>query len=138
MNRLELNFSGNTVICEKDTAGNWLVVAPDSGVAKSYIITSIIREVSGLKVEQFVTDTPRSLGAFGLSRPQLNCKIFNNDQLLTELLLGKEKDDKIYAKTTDLESVYLVNKDILDKLKPKLEDILEEMQEEISSESENL
>ena len=136
--RLELNYSGNTVVCEKDTADNWVVVTPDSGKAQNYKISSMIREISGLKVEQFVSDSPKSLGAYGLSNPQLSCKIFNNDQLLTALLLGKEKADNIYAKTTDVKSVYLVKKDILDKLKPKLEDILEEKQEEISTESEKM
>jgi len=136
-NKLELNYSGNTVICQKDTANNWIVITPDSGRAQNYKISSIIREVSGLKVEQFVTDSPKSLGSFGLSRPEVTCKIFNNNQLLTELLLGKEKDDKIYAKTADVKSVYLVNKNIMEKLKPKLEDILEVNQEETSSESEN-
>ena len=42
------------------------------------------------------------------------------------------------TKTTDVKSVYLVNKDILEKLKPKLEDILEVKQEEISTESEKM
>ncbi len=136
-NRLELNYSGMTVVCEKDTADNWTVVAPDSGKAQSFKISSIIRQVSGLKVEEFVTDSPGSLSPYGLSRPEVTCKIINNDQLLTELLLGKEINDKIYAKTTDIKSVYLVKKDIMEQLKPKLEDILEVKQQETSIGTEN-
>lgn len=135
--RLELNYSGMTVVCEKDTADNWFVVAPDSGKAQNFKISSIIRQVSGLKVEEFVTDSPGSLGTYGLSRPEVTCKIYNNDQLLTELLLGKEKNDKIYVKTTDVKSVYLVKKDIIEELKPKLEDILEVKQQETSIGTEN-
>jgi len=138
VDKIELAFDGQTIICEKDTANNWLVVAPNSGAAKSYQITLLLSNLSSLKAEEFVDDNPVSLEGYGLSKPQVTCKIYQNGLLLKETLLGKEKSGKVYAKTADNKSVYLVSKENIEKLKPKLEDILDVEKDEKTLESENM
>jgi len=94
--------------------------------------------LSSLKAEEFVDDNPASLDMYGLSKPQVTCKVYQNGLLLKETLLGKEKSGKVYAKTADNKSVYLVSKDNAEKIKPKLEDILDVEKDEKTLESENM
>ncbi len=138
IDKIELDYARQTIICEKDTANNWLVVAPDSGAAKSYKITSLLSDLSSLKAEEFVNDNPASLEMYGLAKPQLTCKIYQKGILYKQVLVGKEKGTQVYAMTADSKSVYLVNKDNTEKLKPKLEDILDVEKDEKTLESENM
>ncbi|MBN1481553.1 DUF4340 domain-containing protein [candidate division KSB1 bacterium] len=129
VNRFELEFSGQTIVCSKDTSGTWMILKPESRKAKSWKISSITREASQLEVVEFVDDAPSSLDKYGLSAPKVRAKFFVNDVLQLDVFLGEEKGDNVYAKVAGSESVYLVEKKVLETWRPSLEDIAEEPQQ---------
>lgn len=129
VNKFELEFSGQTIVCEKDTAGTWMVLEPELRKAKSWKMSSITREASQLEVVQFVDDNPTSLSKYGLASPQVNARFYKDDQVLLDVSLGNTVDENVYAKVADAESVYLVESNVLDAWQPELEDISEAPQD---------
>ena len=127
--RFELEFSGQTFVCEKDTAGTWMVVQPTARKSKSWKMSSITRAASQLEVVNFVDDDPTSLNQFGLANPQVNARFYQNGQLLLDVSLGDTVGQDVYAKVADSESVYLVESSVLETWQPELDDISETPQE---------
>jgi len=126
IDRLVLEQPTGTISCEKDTAGNWMITAPKTGKALAWKVSGITTAVANLKADDFAGNGSASLRTFGLDKPSATGKFYKKDALLVELLAGKEaKDDKRYVKTADDNTVYIVGKDIYDKLTTKLEDLLE-------------
>ncbi|MBN1561259.1 DUF4340 domain-containing protein [candidate division KSB1 bacterium] len=129
VNRFELAFSGQEIICTKDTSGTWMLEQPESRKAKSWKVSSITREASQLEVVEFVDDRPASLAPYGLSAPQVRAKFFVNDVLELDVSLGAEKGDNVYATVAGSPAVYLVEKTLLETWMPRIEDIAEEPEE---------
>ncbi len=126
IDRLVLEQPTGTISCEKDTAGNWMVTAPKTGKALSWKVSGITTAVANLKADDFASESSGSLKTFGLDKPIASGKFYRKDKLLVELLAGKEAEkDKRYVKTADNSTVFIVGKDIYDKLTTKLEDLLE-------------
>jgi len=126
VNRFELEFSGQTIVCNKDTSDTWMIIKPESRKAKSWKMSTITREAAQLEVVEFVDDSPSSFAQYGLSDPQVRAKFYVKDVLQLDVLLGKEKGDNVYAKLANAQSVYLVEKNLLDTWRPQLNDIAEE------------
>ena len=126
VNKVELEYGDLNLTCVKDTAETWYITSMDSAKAKTWKISAMIRAVTSLKIEKFVNDNPSSLRPFGLDKPQVDLKLYNNDHLLTELKLGNESGNNQYFTTTDRASVYLCDRSKFVSLKPKLDEILEE------------
>ncbi|MBN1997730.1 DUF4340 domain-containing protein [candidate division KSB1 bacterium] len=125
IDHIELAYSGNTFMFEKDTSGTWLVIQPEPREAKSWKMSSLTAALANMRVKEFVSDTPSSLGKYGLETPEVVGKFTQDGLPLMELHLGKTVDDLVYAKIAGQDPVYKVDKDILDKLTPELDDIAE-------------
>ncbi len=126
IDKVVLEQPTGTISCEKDTAGNWMITAPKTGKALAWKVSGITTAVANLKAEDFATEASGSLKSFGLDKPSAKGKFYKKDQLLIELVAGKEaQDDKRYVKTADKSTVFIVGKDIYDKLTTKLEDLME-------------
>ncbi len=135
VNKLELEFSGQLIVCNKDTSGTWMVQKPEPRKAKSWKISSITRKAAQLEVVKFVDDKPSSLGKYGLDRPRVHAKFYKDDELLLDVLLGKKEGDNVYAKLADEAPVYLVEKEVLETWTPKLDDISEQPEPSVKEEA---
>jgi len=125
INKFELEFSGQNIVCNKDTSGTWMINQPEPRKAKSWEIASITRKASQLEVVKFVDDNPSSLAKYGLAKPQAHARFYKDDALLLDVMLGKHVGDNVYAKLADKPSVYLVEQQVLETLTPKLDDLSE-------------
>ncbi len=123
--KLELEFSGQLIVCNKDTSGTWMVTKPEPRKAKSWEISSITRKAAQLEVVKFVDDEPSSLARYGLDKPSVSAKFYRDDSLLLDVLIGKKDGDNYYAKLADKPSVYLIEKEVYETWTPKLDDIAE-------------
>jgi hypothetical protein len=133
IDRFELEYADSTIMCEKDTADNWLMVSPAPNKLKSWKISSLTSGAANLKVEEFVTDKPGSLKSYGLDNPAIKARFYKGEKNLLELFVGNVKGERVYAKTNTSDSVYLVGDDIIQKLRPNWKDIIEETESEGST-----
>ncbi len=127
--RFELEFSGQTFVCEKDTSGTWMVLQPKARKAKSWKISSITRAASQLEVVKFVDDNPTSLSKFGLANPQVHARFYKENQVLLDVSLGNTVGNDVYATLANSDPVYLVESSLLETWQPELDDISETPQE---------
>lgn len=114
-----------TFHCIKDSTKKWFITQPESGLAKSWKISSLLYNIKDMKVAQFI-DKPYKPDAFyGFVHPAIKLILKKEDQSLTELLLGKKVKDKIYLKNNLTNHVYLVKIKVTDDLSVKTEKFLE-------------
>jgi hypothetical protein len=78
-----------------------------------------------ITISEFVKDGKYNAQKYGLDKPVLVVELFNNDQKVVEMKLGKTLDTNIYATTNQYDSVYLIPAIKLDQLKLKKNEILE-------------
>jgi hypothetical protein len=126
VNKLELEFSNQLIVCSKDTSGTWMVIKPAPRKAKSWEISSITRKAAQLEVVKFVDDQPSSLARYGLDSPSVKARFYKDDSLLLDVLLGKRLGDDVYAKLAGKSSVYLIEKEVLEIWTPNFKDISED------------
>ncbi len=126
VNKFTLDYVDSTIVCEKDTAGNWMIMEPVIQPAKSWKISSVNSAIGRLEAKEFVTQAPKSLRPYGLAKPQLRATFYDKDNnKIAELIFGKEKGDQVYAKSEALKPVVLVDKDIVDDLYVSLDDLVD-------------
>lgn len=116
----------STFVFQKDTSNTWVMNAPTSGKIKGWKITTLVSDIEMMQASAFVSDDPTSLQPYGLVKPQVRCELYQQDQLLVSVQLGKKKDnDNIYANASSSATVYAVKKEILEKLTIHLADLLD-------------
>ena len=121
---LELRFDEITIVCRKDTSGQWALAVPQSTAADRWEVEAVISTMAGLQAEVFADQDPTDLDRYGLSNPQLEAILRDEDgQRIAWLRLGKETDEGIYACDADGKPVVLVNRTTLTALSPEAEDL---------------
>jgi hypothetical protein len=120
---LELISQDRTIICQRDSANQWWMVAPESSAVKGWKMENILSSLSGLKVESFVEEAPRDLFQYGLSSPRLRANLMGQGSSLVSLLVGKDKGEQVYVSDGTGTPVSLVAKRIVGILSTDLEDL---------------
>lgn len=88
--------------------------------SKSQKISGFLKSLSGLKAEKMVDETPKSENPYGLNPPQFRISLIDSQQAtLAELLIGIEKDDLIYARSSSSADIYRIRDQILQDLPGK-------------------
>lgn len=124
--RLTMRQNDSTFVFVQDTSKTWTMISPQPLGIKGWKISSLISELELMNAVSFVDDAPSALRPFGLDAPQVLCELYQDDRLLDKLLIGRQ-DDKggLFVKSGDHPAVYTVSKDLLDKIKINLQQLLE-------------
>lgn len=94
--------------CRKDSLGRWVMFQPDSALARSWKINSLLYKIKDLKVAQFVEPPYRSDHYYGFDRPEIQIKLMKEERILADFIFGKTIDDKVYLKNQLTKAVQLV------------------------------
>ncbi len=112
--------------CVKDSSKRWWMTQPDSGLVKSWKISSLLYDIKDIKVAQFLDGPPRSSRFYGFDDPAIKLILKKGEGILTDLLIGKKVDDKVYLKNNLTNKVYKVKTKVKDELKVKANEFLED------------
>lgn len=126
VDRIELFYPDSSIVCQKDTSNIWRVTAPVVQKMKSWKASGLLSDLETLKAEQFVTEKAEDLSSYGLDEPQIVAKLWEKNDLLAQVSLGRKKWSQVYAKVKGKDEVYLVKDWILERLSPKVTDLVEE------------
>ena len=121
--RIELEGSTQSFVARKDTSGTWSILEPQGREAKSWKLISLLGDLQGVEVKEFVGDGVEDLIPFGLEEPQLRLIVQAEDEEPLEVRLGREKGDLIHMTRIGVPSVYLVEGKTLGKFNLKLDDV---------------
>ena len=108
------------IVCEKE-GFKWKLVEPTTAKADTDAVEKIISDVKDLRIERFVAEAPDDLSVYGLSQPQIEV-IMSLDKDRT-LLIGRKEGSLVYAKTGSDDPVFMVNAEIIDKLRKQPADL---------------
>jgi hypothetical protein len=122
--KLELKYAQNSILCQKDTTGQWQMAVPESAAVDGWEIDNILSALTSLEADSFADEHPLDLSAYGLSTPFLQARISRGEEELARLLIGKSKGQQVYACNAGGAPVALVDGAILQTLTPAAEDLM--------------
>jgi hypothetical protein len=123
---VELNYADTLkIVCEKDSSNNWQIKTPEQKKAKSWEVSNIAGGVSGMEAAAFVEEEASDLKKYGLDQPRLIVSVKQKGNEVANVLIGKEKGDRVFAKAATSPAVVEVKKEDADKLFKKVSDLAE-------------
>ena len=112
-----------TLAKEKD---NWFITTPKKIKADSDKIQDILWKVNGLKVKDFIDDSPKDLKIYGLTNPATKVLLTDKNKKTYTLSLGDttKAGDAVYGKTDATPAVFSVDTDILSFVRPNENELI--------------
>jgi hypothetical protein len=114
-------------ICVKDTSDDWAVESPEKGKAKSWKITGMFSDLSGLEAVSFIGKTSSGLSRYGLDQPVREIVLKDGkDGIVASVAFGSASaKDEVFVLNRLSKWVYTVKAGILKNLTPDLKEVLE-------------
>lgn len=109
--RVRIQRDGKVYAFEKDKGNSWNITEPVSAHADTNKIRDLLNSISSLRIEDFVSDHPSGLAAYGLSSPKIRIEVLNSDSSKVHtILIGKKRDKTttLYAKSGEEPYLYSV------------------------------
>ncbi len=113
---VSLQYPDTLIVCEKDSASQWRMTAPDAAKAKSWKVSNVIGALADLQTVAFIDENKTELTLYGLDKPRAAILVKEKGAELAHVLIGKAKGDRVYVKSADSPMVVLVNKEEADRL----------------------
>ena len=86
--------------------------------------SELVASIPNLQASGIVEDNPRNLSLYGLDKPSLELTLKDSKNTI-QLLIGKNKDDNnVYFKTAQVNTIYLIDKSIIDSFRLKPFDVI--------------
>jgi hypothetical protein len=113
---LEVVLPEETLMAERVDGTKWKLIRPRPLGADTEAISDFLDKLTGARIKEFVAETPRSLEAYGLTRP-VRVAVHvgkDKDRSTRTLLLGRLDDKKkgVYALRPGEESVLLLPEEV--------------------------
>jgi hypothetical protein len=126
IDRFVLEYHDTLLTCAKDTSEEWYLDEPEKSALKKPDITGFLSNIQNSTINEYVTDKPGDLGAYGLENPSLKIQLFSGEEKVVEVKFGKLKNSNAFAMTDQYNSVYLLPKNQYTRLKLNRSKIMEE------------
>ncbi len=120
-----LQYPDTTIVCEKDTASEWRVTAPQNKKAKSWKVSNITSTLAGLQAVAFIDIQAGGLAQYGLDNPRAKIIAKEKGAELAQVLLGRVEGEQVYAKAADKATIMVIRKEEADRLLVKLSELTE-------------
>jgi len=105
----------------------WQITSPVKALADKDRVSQLLEKLKKAKVKKFIDEKTSNLKPYGLVNPYIQIFLWEKgkDNPLKLLIGNKKKEDTFYARKVENSSVFLIDKDIVDSLPQKAEDIRE-------------
>lgn len=126
--QIVLRSGANKPIEIDKQGGQWRIVEPQHYLADSDTVAEMLTALVDARIADFVTDTPKDLGQYGLKSPQIEVSVFSGkDKVRHALLIGLEQPEAakkaVYVKRAGDDSVFTVADTLLGKINLGLLDL---------------
>ena len=118
-----LHGTKDSFVAEKDSADTWGLIQPAGLEGKPWKLANLIRDLKDIEVRQFVHDGPAALADYGLENPTVKVELLDEGGQSVELRLGNVTEDGVYLTRMDENSIYLVDRTILENVDLALADV---------------
>lgn len=122
---IEITRANSKFHCAKDSAGKWFILAPDSGLAKSWKISTLLYDIEDFKIAKFVDQPVRQDRNYGFDNPAVELKLKSGKKIIVHLLIGNPIHTDIYLKNKQTNKIYQVKKIVKEKLQVDAQDYID-------------
>ena len=112
---IEITGQNTQATWNKNSKGAWQ--GPAGMSLEKSDMSEVLSDLQGLEIEAYVEDVPADLTLYGLTEPHYTVILKFEDKPSQILLVGRELNTQVYVKNKDIDSVYLVNSDLLERIK---------------------
>jgi len=122
---IEIQYPDFSFYCLKDSTNRWYMVKPDSGLAKSWKVSSLLYDINDIEVAEFIDESYKPDTIYGFNRPGMKIKLKNGEDTVCDLVFGKKTQNNVYLKNNLTNVIYLVRAKIKEDLVIETEDYIE-------------
>lgn len=111
INKLEIKTASDLITIEKELDLDWKITKPINVYADQDTVKNFIEHIKSLEIEDFVSDKPADLSAYGLKDTVFEVSVTKEeDKKLARFFVGSKQKDgtKCYVKRVNEEPVYTV------------------------------
>ena len=119
--RVRVKSGGQTTLLERRGEGDWRVLEPSKGPAKSGRVDDLLFALRGLKWTEMVAPTGGEPAQYGLDSPALEVTLYGKDGKETTVVIGKQEGNRTFARTQAAPAVFTLDASALANL-PKTPD----------------
>jgi len=131
IDKFKLDYGDSLIVCEKDTAGGWMVTHPVQKKGKSWKVSGVVMDIDNLRAKKFLEYNERKKASYGLDKPLVAITLYRNGEDIVVGEIGKEIDDENrYFYNVKTGRLYLVRADCINDYTFSVEDLLEEEESE--------
>lgn len=124
--QLNITSPEETVELHLDAEGTWQMLQPVASAVKKTEVDSLLTTFSELDTDDFA-EAKENLAEYGLDVPHSSISATLNDGTTATLHIGKEEDGKLYVKRADKNTIFMLFKSNVDRLRKKSETLTEEV-----------
>lgn len=111
----EIKTSSSDIVLNKTSSG-WKMTKPDAAAADSDAVSSLLTGVSTGKFASVASETPDSLGKYGLTNPSVTFTVTNDIGKSSTLVVGAKKGDNYFARDMSRPTIFEIDADLYKKL----------------------
>ena len=123
VDRIMISYADTVFSCVKDTSNKWWLDEVGGKLLDANKIQPYFSKLDYTNISEFVKDGNVDPAKYGLAKPSVQISLYNGENLILQVKLGKIVGDNVYAMTNQYDSVYLIPKSKIKDLKLKLSDI---------------
>jgi len=121
--RVSVKNSNQTVVCEKNSEGKWIVKEPADNKDKEAQSWRLFNPIENTKAKEIIDSPSRAILA-KLAKPAVEMELTDKSGKTTKISISSADGDDVYVRTSSGPSVYKLGKQILDDLNFKVSDIV--------------
>lgn len=125
MNRISVKLPDKEFDFAKGSDDKWKVEKPDAQKGKKVLEYKIFWPLEDLEGKDLIDNANWKDPKYGFGKPAAEIQLTGKDKKLTDVVFGKIENDRVYARTNNSETIYRVDKKVLDDLNFKMDDIVE-------------
>jgi hypothetical protein len=105
--RVTVKRGGKTAVLERKGEGEWRMVEPTKGAAKSGKVDDLLYTARALKWKDVVAPRGEDPGRYGLDAPELEIALARGDgSEIGTILVGKREGDRVFVRTKASPAIY--------------------------------
>ena len=128
--RVEVKLPDREFEFARDSQDQWRLRSPAGHEEKSVLEYKLFWPLEDLEGKEIVDRADLDDPKYGFSEPSAEVKVVRKDDRVIEVVLGKTQDEVVFGKATADPTLYKVDKKVLEDLDFKVEDLLEQSDQE--------
>lgn len=127
--KLALRYANEELLCERTSDNRWRIVKPIRTNADENTINTLLDKLSTLEASKFVDDKPteEALKKYGLQEPSFSVTVWLKGRKKgIQLSVGSKSEEdasKLYARSSYVPSVFLIDERNLNDIRKRLNDL---------------